>query len=86
VMQGGKGDQHFAGVLQFAVTGVQDGKTALIQFPEDSAADPGRFKLGFRHYQRLEGILSLPEGVAATAVAARVLDKGQVRAQTSVNL
>src|SRR5690606_32560307 len=85
VMQGGNG-KHFSGVLQLVISTVQDGKSAMMIFPEEDAADPGRFKLGFRHYQRLEGMLSLPEGVIATAVSARVLEGGQVRAQTSVNL
>ncbi|HVL76867.1 MAG TPA: DUF6776 family protein [Noviherbaspirillum sp.] len=85
VMQGGRGD-HFSGVLQLVITTVQDGKTAMMVFPEETSAEPGRFKLGFRHYQRLEGVLALPEGTTATMVSARVLDKGQIRAQTSVNL
>lgn len=85
VMQGGNG-KHFSGVLQLAVSAVQDGKSAMMVFPEEGATEPGRFKLGFRHYQRLEGVLSLPDGMAATAVSARVLENGQIRAQTSVNL
>ncbi len=85
VMQGGKGE-HFTGVLQLVISIVQDGKSAMMVFPEEGAKEPGRFKLGFRHYQRLEGVLTLPEGVSATAVSARVLDNGQVRTQTSVNL
>jgi hypothetical protein len=85
IMQGGKGN-HFSGVLQFVITTVQDGKSAMMVFPEEDAGEPGRFKLGFKHYQRMEGVLTLPDGVTATMVAARVLEKGQVRAQTSVNL
>lgn len=85
IMQGGK-SAHFSGVLQLVISTVQDGKSAKMVFPEEGAAEPGQFKLGFRNYQRLEGVLTLPEGVSPTTVFARVLEKGQVRAQTSVNL
>lgn len=85
VMQGGKSG-HFSGVLQLVISTMQDGKNAMMVFPGEGATDPGSFKLGFRHYQRLEGVLTLPEGVSATMVSARVLEKGQMRTQTSVNL
>lgn len=86
IMQGGKGDQLFSGTLQLAVTTLQDGKSAMMVFPEENDGEPGKFKLGFRHYQRIEGVLALPDGVSATLVTARVLEKGQVRAHTSANL
>lgn len=85
IMQGGKGNQHFSGSLELAVSSVQDGKNAMIIFSEETS-EPGRFKLGFKHYQRMEGLLVLPDGVSATMVSARVLEKGQIRAQASVNL
>lgn len=85
VMQGGK-SEHFSGVLQLVVTTLLDGKSAMIVFPDETGADPGKFKLGFRHYQRMEGTLTLPEGATPTVVSARVLEKGQVKAQTAVNL
>lgn len=86
IMQGGRGDQHFSGALQLAITTLQDGKSAMMIFPEDDSAEQGKYKLGFRHYQRVEGVLTLPEGVQAQVVLARVLEKGQIRAQLSVNL
>lgn len=87
VMQGGKGDQIFAGNLQLAVTVVRDGKSAMMIFPDANTGDLEKFKLGFRHYQRLDGVLTMPEGVAMKAVQARVVEKnGQVRTQQSVGL
>lgn len=85
IMQGGKGE-HFSGMLQLVISYVQDGKNAMLVFPGETAAELGKFKLGFKHYQRMEGVLTLPDGVAATTVSARVLENGQLRAQTSVNL
>lgn len=86
VMQGGTANQHFVGNLQLVVTALQDGKDAMMTFPEGNPAEQAKFKLGFRHYQRVEGVLTLPEGSAAKLVQARVLEKGQIRAQVSANL
>lgn len=86
VMQGGKGDQQFVGSVQLAVSVLRDGKDAMMIFPEANPAEQNKFKLGFRHYQRVEGVLTLPDGAEAKLVQARVLEKGQVRAQMSANL
>lgn len=86
IMQGGKGDQLFSGNLQLSVTALQPGKNAMIVFPDGNAAEQEKFKLSFKHYQRVEGVLVLPEGVTTKQVQARVLEKGQIRAQLSANL
>ncbi|OWW23019.1 hypothetical protein AYR66_23010 [Noviherbaspirillum denitrificans] len=85
VMQGGKGDRRFNGSLQLMVTTLQDGKSAMMTFPA-VPADQEKFKLSFTHYQRVEGVLTLPEGAATKLVQARVLENGQVRAQQAANL
>jgi hypothetical protein len=86
VMQKGKGERDFAGSLQFVVTVVQGGKSAMMIFPESNSAEPNKYRLGFKHYQRAEGVLTLPEGVLIKSVQARVLEKGQIRTQQSANL
>lgn len=86
IMQGGKGEQLFVGSLQLAVTTVQGGKSAMINFPEATSTEQEKFKLSFRYYQRVEGVITLPEGTITKLVQARVLEKGQVRAQQSANL
>jgi len=86
VMQGGKGDRRFVGNLQFVVTTLQDGKNAMMTFPAAVQGEQEKFKLSFMHYQRVEGVLTLPEGAAIKLVQARVLENGQVRTQQSANL
>jgi outer membrane murein-binding lipoprotein Lpp len=86
VMQKGKGERDFVGNLQFVVTVVQNGKSAMMIFPESTSSDPNKYKLGFKHYQRVEGVLTLPEGALIKSVQARVLEKGQIRTQLSANL
>ncbi|HZW21819.1 DUF6776 family protein [Noviherbaspirillum sp.] len=85
IMQGGKGDRRFVGSLQLLVTTLHDGKSAMMTFPA-VPADQDKFKLSFMHYQRVEGVLTLPEGAATKMVQARVLENGQVRAQQAANL
>lgn len=85
IMQGGKGDRRFVGSLQLMVTTLQDGKSAMMTFPA-APAEQDKFKLSFMHYQRVEGVLTLPEGAATKLVQARVLENGQVRAQQAANL
>lgn len=113
VMQGGKGDHDFIGNLQLNVTVVQNGKSAMIAFPEPTAspaasatansatnaaaaspsntatataAGPDNYKLAFKHYQRVDGTLTVPDGAVIKSVQARILDKGQIRAQLSAYL
>jgi hypothetical protein len=86
VMQGGKGEHDFVGAVQIAVTVIQGGKSAMMNFPEPNSREADKFKLAFKHYQRVEGVLTLPEGVTMKSVQARIMDRGQVRAQQSANL
>jgi hypothetical protein len=42
--------------------------------------------LSFRHYQRVEGTFSLPEGAVAKAVLVRIQAGGQIQVQQSFAL
>ena len=86
IMQGGKGSREFVGDLQFVVTVVQAGKSAMMVFPHGNAGEADKLRLSFKHYQRVEGILTLPEGALAKTIQVRVLEKGQIRAQQAANL
>lgn len=86
VMQGGKGNRDFGGEVQLTLTLVQAGKPAMMQFPDAKAGESGKIKLLFRHYQRLDGVITLPDGATVKTVLVKVMDKGQQRAQQSINL
>jgi len=85
-MQGEKIPREFVGNLQLSVTVLQNGKSEVVNFPAQNATDLALYKLSFKYYQRVEGVLTLPEGAVIKAIQARVLDRGQMRAQQSVNL
>lgn len=90
VMQGGKGDIEFNGTLALFVTGLQAGKSVTLTFPDPKAMgaqpDAEAFKISFKRYQRLEGVITVPDGMQVRSVQARVLERGQMRAQQSANL
>ncbi len=86
VMQGVKNTKDFEGELQFFVSLVQAGKPVTMQFPDPKLGDAGKLKLSFKHYQRLEGVITLPDGATAKNVQVKVLDRGVIRAQQAVNL
>jgi DNA-binding transcriptional MerR regulator len=86
VIQGGKGVQEFAGAVQFVLTVVRAGKSTTLQFPDQKDGEPDKYHLMFKHYQRLEGVLALPEDVSVRAIQVRVLEQGKVRVQQSLNL
>ena len=89
VMRGGKSEQEFTGSLQVAVTVLQNGKSAIMFFPEAGIRDPAdteKFHLSFKRYQRVDGLLTLPDGAVMKSMQVRVLEKGQLRAQQTTVL
>lgn len=93
VMQGGKTERDFSGSLQLSVTVLQGGKSAIMNFPETGPeavkrdpAESEKFQLAFKRYQRIEGWLTLPNGAEMKSMQARILEKGQLRAQQTTIL
>jgi outer membrane murein-binding lipoprotein Lpp len=87
VIQGEKTTREFNGELALQVSGMQDGKPVMLNYPEHkTGADNARYKLSFKYYQRVEGVMSLPAGVTVKSVQVRVMQNGQISAQQSVNL
>jgi hypothetical protein len=85
-MQGGKSNNDFGGELQISLTLMQSGKPAMMPFPDPKLGEVAKLKLNFKHYQRLEGLIIIPDGATVRAVQAKVLERGQQRAQQSMNL
>lgn len=85
-MQGGRAARDFSGSLQLAVTVSLQGQESVLLYPEQKSAQAASFKLQFRHYQRVDGVLTLPAGATVKKVEARVLEQGKIRARQSANL
>ncbi len=83
VMQAGKNAPDFDGTFQLVLTGTQNGRPYSGTFPEKPGAD-AQWRLNFKRYQRIEGVINLPEGTVVKSVQARVLQQGSQKAAQSV--
>lgn len=84
VRQGGKADADVRGVYRIVASIDRGGQGATITFPSDSSGDGGR--LMFRHFQRVDGVLTLEKGVKLLSVEARFLQDGQIKARATASL
>ena len=85
VMKSGSEKQRFSGNVQFVVAVQQGDQTVNLVFPNETSLDHDKYKLGFKHDQRLEGVLKLPEGAIAKNVEMRIMENGLVRAQKTID-
>lgn len=86
VHNGGKAVREFRGELQLSVKVQQGGKDAMISLPSPSDTNPQRYRLEIKHFQRVEGVFSVPPGGVVKSVEARVIQDGVIRARQTVNL
>lgn len=86
VFNGGKQEKEYRGELQLQVKVQLGGKDAMISFPPEGGRDSTHFRLEIKHFQRIEGVFSVPPGAVVKSVEARVLQDGTVRARQTVNL
>jgi len=87
VQQAGKVERDFVGIVQMQVNFVRDGRNFSVQVPDPAVPESRRpLELSFRHYQRVEGSLTLPEGATARSVVVRIVAAGQTHAQQTFQL
>ena len=87
VQQAGKPDSDFVGNVQMQVNIVREGRNFTLQVPDPAVPQSRRaLELSFRHYQRVEGTFTLPEGATARSVVVRIMSNGQTRVQQTFQL
>lgn len=75
VVQSRQRAEHFRGRVEFAINVVDKGVQRTIVFPKaGEKAQP--YVLGFKFFQRIEGVLKIPPETTATKVEARILELG----------
>jgi len=86
LLQGGRREKPFQGNLQLLVTLQQGGKDAIINLPEEGAAQA--YKISFKYFQRVEGTFRVSADARVKMVQVRIFETGsaQVRATQSFNL
>lgn len=87
VQQAGKAERDFVGGVQMNVAFAQGGRNFILAVPNPATdADDSALPLSFRHYQRVEGTFTLPEGAVVRSVQVRIVANGEIRVQQSFNL
>lgn len=81
VRQGGKPDQDARGAYQIVATIDRQGQGATITFPTDSGSSS--FQVAFRHFQRIDGVITMPAGTTLKSVEARFVQDGQIKARAT---
>jgi hypothetical protein len=86
LLAGGRRDRDFQGRLELSVSVQQDGKNAMMTLPEKGQIESAAFRIGFRHFQRVEGVFRVNAKARVQTVQARVYETGveQPRATQSV--
>lgn len=87
VQQAGKPERDFVGQVQLQVNMTREGRAITMQVPDPALTESKRpFELAFRHYQRVEGALRLPEGAVARSIIVRIVAAGQTLTQQTFQL
>lgn len=81
------GDQRgkeFKGSFQVVVATQSDG--GMITHPRSGDPDAGRYAIVFRHFRRIDGAFTVPQGTKVRSVEVRLVQDGSVRATQTVTL
>jgi hypothetical protein len=81
-------DRQFQGRLELVVSMTQDGKSAIMKFPEQTDAGASDFQLKFKYFRRVEGTFRVAPQAKVESVQVRVYEgsSDQARATQTVNL
>lgn len=81
IRQGGKPDRDALGSYEIVATIDRQGQGANITFPPKSG-DPSH-RVAFRHFQRVDGVITLPDGARLKSIEVRFVQDGQIRARAT---
>lgn len=78
--------REFKGSVQVVVTLQSAGADGMMTFPRPNDPDANRFAVVFKHFRRIDGMFTLPEGAKPKSFEIRLMQDGAVRAAQTVNL
>lgn len=84
INSGGRLAKEVRGSLVLVLDVRLAGKDVMITIPSENDPNPQRFRFEIKHFFRLEGGFSVPEGGVIKRVEARLVQEGVVRARQSV--
>jgi hypothetical protein len=74
-------DREFQGRLELVVKLTEDGRSAMMVFPESGQASAAAFKLAFKYFQRVEGTFRVAPRAKVESVQVRVYESGSTEAK-----
>ncbi|HLX80534.1 MAG TPA: DUF6776 family protein [Burkholderiales bacterium] len=77
--------RDFQGRLELVVSLTEAGRSAMITVPGQAEPDSASFRLGFKHFQRVEGIFRVNPKAKVTNVQARVYETGSAEPRVVQN-
>ena len=77
--------KEFQGRLEMVVALTEEGRGAMITVPAAGDADAANFKLGFKHFQRIDGIFRVAPKAKVTSVQLRVYETGAAEPRVTQN-
>jgi hypothetical protein len=83
-IMGNSQEPEFSGRLEFQIDPDANANGAIIRLPSSEKTAPDVTRVRFRYFQRVEGNLDLPAGMAPRQVLIRVLEGDRVRASQTV--
>jgi hypothetical protein len=86
VQQSGRPERDFVGAVSLTVNLQQGGRPWVLQLPDPTLPEAGPGPLAFRHYQRVEGTFSVPDGATVRSILVRILAGGETRAQQTFTM
>jgi hypothetical protein len=73
---GARRGRDFQGRLELVVSLTEAGRSAMITIPGQGEADSSSFRLGFKHFQRVDGIFRVNPKAKVASVQVRVYETG----------
>jgi len=86
VNSAGQAAKEFKGALELLLTVRQEGKNVIIKLPSKAEQGSVNYHLEIKHYQRIEGLFSVPPGATLKDVEARILQDGKLRTRRALTL
>lgn len=82
---GARRGKEFQGKLELVVGLTEDGRSAMITVPGTGDADAANFRLGFKHFQRIDGIFRVSPKAKLASVQLRVYETGSAEPKVTQN-
>jgi hypothetical protein len=82
---GSRRGKDFQGRMELVVGLTEEGRSAMITVPGTGDAESGNFKLGFKHFQRIDGIFRVSPKAKVASVQLRVYEAGSAEPKVTQN-